>query len=112
MSPRDPRGILDDVDFGPLDGDSSGNGGSFSFSDKQPESHHTTVDDSTLSDSHYTLLDIAGAFAIDPDEDGVTQQDAGKRRRIFGRTNHGHREIVCDKCLLPFTYSKHSRAWH
>ncbi len=54
----------------------------------------------------------SGAFAIDPDEDGVTQQDAGKRSRIFGRTNHGHREIVCDKCLLPFTYSKHSRAWH
>jgi len=30
-------GILDDIDFGPLDGDSSGNGGSFSFSDEQPE---------------------------------------------------------------------------
>jgi hypothetical protein len=30
-------GILDDIDFGPLDGNSSGNGGSFSFSDEQPE---------------------------------------------------------------------------
>jgi hypothetical protein len=110
-------GILDEIDFEPLDGDSSNGAGSLSFSDEQPEKLRagSSVDGSIRASSKRSSrmsdtsgFDIPDAFNHDGNESvgGYPSSQASSRRSKlsmgddpFGMDEESHNVLFADASL-------------
>ena len=99
-------GILDEIDFEPIEGDSSnGGGGSMSFSDEQPEKLRDgssadggSVRAGSIRSSRMSRdsLDIPDAFAFDEESVGHSTSQASSRRSKLSILGHGDRRLTRD----------------
>ena len=115
-NPYEDLGILGDIDFEPMDGDSSGGMGSMSFSDEQPEKlRDGSADGSSArapskrsSRMSFDSLEIPDTFNFDNEESAGRSSSLASSRRSklsivgedpFGMDEESHNALFADSSL-------------